>query len=336
MRARRLGRMFGGEAPPVPPPPGHDQIQQEELSRLFGRMASARLIALPPLFAVALWLSWIEPAPWRRLLLAATLVALLVFFVAEWVLWRRRGFRSGTVPRNVTVAITGLALVAFAAGALASPFLYISVPLALISGVFVPWPLNAVLALAQIGAAWGFAAIGASAALPDFNVSAFGGGPTLPVPAAWLVTHATVLTFVYAFGAGGALVVRPDGAADRGGAARVLARALGARGGADRALGRDRARAQEPAREREGARGAPRPAPPRREGGGAARRAPPRGGPDAVGPRGVPQLLAAARAARARRHRPRGALPGGRGAARGDGARALDRARGARARGARD
>src|SRR6266542_1436499 len=155
MRARRLGRMFGGEAPPVPPPPGHDQIQQEELSRLFGRMASARLIALPPLFAVALWLSWIEPAPWRRLLLAATLVALLVFFVAEWVLWRRRGFRSGTVPRNVTVAI-------------------------------------AVLALAQIGAAWGFAAIGASAALPDFNVSAFGGGPTLPVPTAWLVTHATV------------------------------------------------------------------------------------------------------------------------------------------------
>ncbi len=208
MRARRLGRMFGGEAPPVPPPPGHDQIQQEELSRLFGRMASARLIALPPLFAVALWLSWIEPAPWRRLLLAATLVALLVFFVAEWVLWRRRGFRSGTVPRNVTVAITGLALVAFATGGLASPFLYISVPLALISGVFVPWPLNAVLALAQIGAAWGFAAIGASAALPDFNVSAFGGGPTLPVPTAWLVTHATVLTFVFAFAAGAGRAVR--------------------------------------------------------------------------------------------------------------------------------
>ncbi len=208
MRARRLGRMFGGEAPPVPPPPGHREIQQEELSRLFGRMAGARLVGLPPFLAVALWIAWVEPAAWRRVLLTCTVAALLVFFVAEWVRWRRRGFTPGAVPRNLTFAITGVTLIAFGTGGLGSPFLYVSAVLGVISGVFVPWPVNGLLALFQIAAAWLFAAIGASATLPAFNLAAFGGGPTLPVPTAWLVTHATVLTFVYAFAAGAGRAVR--------------------------------------------------------------------------------------------------------------------------------
>jgi signal transduction histidine kinase len=198
----------GEEAPAVPPPQGHREIQHEELSRLFGRMAGARLVALPPFLAVALWLAWTEPAWWRRLLLAATVGALLAFFVAEWVRWRRGGFAPGAVPRNLAVAIAGITVVAFATGGLASPFLYVSAPLGVISGVFVPWPTSGLLAAFQIAATWVFAGLGLAGAIPDPGVAAPGGRPGLPVPATWTVTHATVLTFVFALAATAGRAVR--------------------------------------------------------------------------------------------------------------------------------
>ena len=209
MRRDLLGRMLGhDEAPPVPSPPGYRQIQQEELSRLFGRMAGARLVALPPIFGIALWLAWAEPARWRRLLIAALVTAMSAFFVAEWSRWRRRGFTPGAVPRNLSVAISGITLVAFATGGLASPFLYVSVPLGVISGVFVPWPTSGLLVLVQIAAAWTFAALGATGAVPDFNPAVFGGGATTRVTGTLLLMHATLLTFVYAFAATAGRAVR--------------------------------------------------------------------------------------------------------------------------------
>jgi len=169
----------------MPPPPGHREIQQEELSRLFGRMAGARLVALPPILALALWLAFVEPAWWRRIGLAAVVAALGVFFVAEWVAWRRRGFTPGAVPRNLAVGVAASSIIAFATGGLASPFLYVTVVLALIIGVFVPFPTGAALVAAQVAAAWLFAWLGASGAVPDFAIAVFGGGGRDPAPAAF-------------------------------------------------------------------------------------------------------------------------------------------------------
>ena len=209
MRAMGLRRILAGnEATPVPPPQGHREIQEEELSQLFGRMVGARLVALPPFLGVALWLAWVDPAGWRRALLGITVAALVGFFVAEWVRWRRRGFAPGSVTRNLTVAVVGLTLVAFSTGGLASPFIYVSAVLGLISGVFVPWPANGLLAAFQIAAAWTFAGLGLGGVIPDLNLAAFGGGPTLPIPRAWSITHAFVLSFVYAFAAAAGRAVR--------------------------------------------------------------------------------------------------------------------------------
>ena len=85
----------------MPPPPGHREIQQEELSRLFGRMAGARLVALPPILGLAVWLAFVEPARWRRGLLVVAVTALVAFFVADdsvhgTELWKTDGTPAGT------------------------------------------------------------------------------------------------------------------------------------------------------------------------------------------------------------------------------------------------
>jgi signal transduction histidine kinase len=200
--------MLAGNEAPVPEPPGHREIQQEELSRLFGRLAGARILAIPPFLAIALWLAWIETAAWRRLLVSAVVGAILAFFVAEFVRWRRRGLGPGTTTRNLAAAIVAVSLISFGTGGLASPFIYVGAVLGLISGIFVPWPANGLLALFQTAAAWAFAAVAGAGAIPDFNLVSFGGGAALPVPGAWSVAHATVLTVVYAFGTGAGLAVR--------------------------------------------------------------------------------------------------------------------------------
>jgi two-component system sensor histidine kinase HydH len=206
MRTGPLGRILGlDEAPNVPPPPGYRQIQREELSRLFGRLAGARLVFLPPLLSVALWLAWVEPARWRKILVVAVVSLLSAFFVAEWIRWRRHGFTQGAIPRNLTVAIAGVSLVALATGGLASPFLFVSIPLGVVSGLFVPWPTNGLLALFQIAATWTFAALGASGAHLELTV--FDPGP-LPGDRTWLFVTATLLSFVYAFAAAAGRAIR--------------------------------------------------------------------------------------------------------------------------------
>jgi signal transduction histidine kinase len=195
------------EAPGVPPPQGHREIQQEELSTLFGRMAGARILALPPFLAIAVWVVWAEGPAWRRAVVLAVVSAIVTFFVAEWLRWRRSGFTPGTVTRNLAVAIVGVSLISFATGGLASPFLYVSAVLGVISGLFVPWPSNAVLAAFQVAVAWTFAAL-ATRGAPQFSLAALGSLPALPVPWGWAVAHATVLSFVYAFAATAGRAVR--------------------------------------------------------------------------------------------------------------------------------
>jgi signal transduction histidine kinase len=124
-------------------------------------------------------------------LVVAVVTAITAFLVAEWLRWRGRGFTPGAIPRNLAVAVCAVTLLAVATGGLASPFLYVSIPIGVVSAVFAPWPVNLVLPLLQIAAAWGLAA------------DAWG-----EAPARWVITHATLLSIVYAFTAAAGRAVR--------------------------------------------------------------------------------------------------------------------------------
>src|SRR3990172_3297528 len=58
----------------VPPPAGFEEIQRQEFSRLFGRVVGIRLVFIPVVGLLALFVALAEPARWR----SAFLVALLV------------------------------------------------------------------------------------------------------------------------------------------------------------------------------------------------------------------------------------------------------------------
>ncbi len=207
MRRGRRGSILPGrddEARSMPPPLGHREIQHEEFSRLFTKMTGARLFALPVLAGLAIWLAAVEPAPWRRVALAAFAAGIVGFFVAEFVRLRRRGFTAGAIPRNLVTAVLGQLFVTSVSGGLASPFLYIAVPLGMLSGIFLRWEASVALALVQTAVIWVLAFLGGTGAVPDLNLALFGGGARVAAPPVYLYTHAAVLTlaFVFASGAG--------------------------------------------------------------------------------------------------------------------------------------
>jgi signal transduction histidine kinase len=180
----------------MPPAPGQQAIEHAELSRLFGYVVQVRLAILPVLAGLVLWLAWVEPAPWRRALLLALAVFLNVFFFSEWFRFRRRGLAPGAVTLNLVVAVIGHLFIVGASGGLASPFLYLMVPFALISATFLRAGVRLGLLGAQLAGVWGFAAIAVTGAIPEFNLSVFGGGARPGGPAAYVWAHAVGLSAV--------------------------------------------------------------------------------------------------------------------------------------------
>ncbi|ACG72116.1 integral membrane sensor signal transduction histidine kinase [Anaeromyxobacter sp. K] len=177
------------------PPPGHDQIQREELSRLFGQLVGARLLLVPLLVGTGAWIAWEEPAGWRRALLGGLLVPVAAFFIVEYVRFRRRGgLAPGQVRLNLSVAVIAQMLLTAATGGLQSPFVYVSVLLAVIVNVFVRPPVSSWLTAFQVVAVWALAAVGAAGAAP-LEIELLGGAARRPVPVGlWL--HAALLTIV--------------------------------------------------------------------------------------------------------------------------------------------
>ncbi len=204
--------LLPGDGPPeasaVRPPPGFDEIQRQELSRLFGRMVGIRLFVIPLVAVLALCLALLDPARWRTALLVALFVPAGAFFVSEALRYRRRGFRPEAVTVNLAAVVAGQLGVAFATGALESPFTYTFVPLAVMIGIFssrrAHWPLVG----AQIAGVWALAAIEMAASIPDLNLALFGGSRRAGHVDAHVVATAVILTLVLAFGSRGGRGVR--------------------------------------------------------------------------------------------------------------------------------
>lgn len=187
--------------PTPPPPPGFEEIQRQELSRLYGRLVVARLFAVPVILALAIALAFRDPAGWRRVLLSATAVVLITFFVVEYVRYRHLGAPRLSVPVNLAAAAVGQSIIAFATGGLSSPFVMVAVLMAFLFGLHLKPPFLLAVIGYQALAVAAFAALALGGAIPDLNPVLFGGGAAA-ANAAHVVADGATLVILIALGAG--------------------------------------------------------------------------------------------------------------------------------------
>ncbi|WP_248343058.1 sensor histidine kinase [Anaeromyxobacter paludicola] len=146
-------------------PTGFEEIQHQELSRLFGRMVWARLLLIPVLLALLCWAAFTDPAPWRRLAAAPLALAISAFVLFEVARYERRGFDRRSIPANLSVAVAALAAVCVVTGGLQSPVIPVLFPVATFVGMFLAPRLAAALLAAQVAFVWGLWALQARTAL---------------------------------------------------------------------------------------------------------------------------------------------------------------------------
>jgi len=202
--------------------PGFDEIEGEELSRLFGRVAWARVAVLPAVVGLVMWLLVTDETLWRRWLLGTLIVLASGFFLVEAGRHRGLDVRRRTIRINLTFAVLAQAASTLATGGLGSPVLPVMFPLAMVVAITMRPPASLILVACQVAILWTMALAEAAALLPNLNLVAFGGGAR----AGWSETH----LFVNAgFASGGLLVVTGLGRIIRGAFDAMIRRALRAR-----------------------------------------------------------------------------------------------------------
>jgi signal transduction histidine kinase len=135
--ARRI--LFGRPAPhedDVTPRDGFQEIQRQEMSRLFGLFTRARLALIPALVVLFAWIWWVDPTGWRIVILAVAVPVLAAIFVIEFRRWQRRGLSRHAIDRNLVVGILAIVTFSVVSGGLQSPFLPLMVVLTVAIGLF--------------------------------------------------------------------------------------------------------------------------------------------------------------------------------------------------------
>ncbi len=182
---------------PTPPPPaGFEEIQRQELSRLYGRLVVARMFAVPLILTLALTLAFRDPAGWRKALLSATAVVLVAFFVVEYVRYLRLGAPKLSVPVNLAAAAVGQSVIAFATGGLSSPFAMVAVLMAFVFGLHLRPPFLLGVIGYQALAVGAFTALALTGAIPDLNPVLFGGGAAAANASHVMADGATLVVLV--------------------------------------------------------------------------------------------------------------------------------------------
>ena len=179
----------------TPRPPGYEEIEREELSRLFGRVTSARLLVVPVMIGLVVWLLISQVTPWRRYLLITLGVLAMGLFVHEVLHYRRHGLGRRAFVVNFGFAAVGQATASLATGGLESPFFFAMFPMGMVGAVLVEPPVLFALVGTQVVAVWLMAWIKIEGLLVHFNPGVFGGDAVVgwnDDHVIWMAVFATV------------------------------------------------------------------------------------------------------------------------------------------------
>ena len=241
LRARALGprgahRRASPRTPAVSPlpgldaermerPPGIEELQQEELVRVFGRAVTIRLRVIPFVALAAVSVAALGPSPWRIATLGSMATAMVVIAVVEAIRVRRglAPVAARRIGANIAAMSAFQLTIFFTTGGLESPVMPVILPLAVVAGALIgPRPHLAWVTVPQFLAVWFFALGALYGWLPDVQLAFLGGGVRAGHSDAHLWTSAIFLS-------GGVLVATGIGFLLRSIFDRLLARAFDAR-----------------------------------------------------------------------------------------------------------
>lgn len=167
---------------------GFEDIEREELSRLFGRVIWARVAALPVLVGLVMWVLVTDPTPWRRLVMGTLIVLASVLFLFEAA---RHRAANRAITMNLTFAVLVQAAATFATGGMGSPLLVVMFPIAMIVAITIRRPTSLALVACQIVMVWAMTLADVLGLVPNLNLVMFGGGPHVGWNNPHIFTNAT-------------------------------------------------------------------------------------------------------------------------------------------------
>jgi signal transduction histidine kinase len=153
-----------------------EQVQREELKRLFASFVSLRLLVIPIPVVLASWIFVSEPTAWRRACLVGALGSMVALSLFEARRVRRRESDPRAFALNFAVGVAVQTVVIAATGGAESPVV-LTFPLVLMAvGLFGSRRLLRIVYFVQVATVWLFTAAAIAGVWPGLNPRLFGGG----------------------------------------------------------------------------------------------------------------------------------------------------------------
>lgn len=184
-----------------PSTPGLAAIQRAEFTAFFARFLWGRAWLAAVFSALALGLSFFDPAPWRRWTVAAVAAVVVLVSWTEIRRFHRRGLQEDWASFNIVIAVLFQVALIAATGGIEGPLLPVMLPVAVVAGLLVDrlaW--RVVIVALDVAAVWGLLALALTGAVPDLVPRVFGGGSTVGSPPALLLTSAAVFSLILVVG----------------------------------------------------------------------------------------------------------------------------------------
>ena len=193
-RRRILSRRQEPHEEQMRAPAGFEEIQRQEMSRLFGLFTRARLMLIPTLLAFLAWVWWVDSQGWRTYVLTVAVPALIALFVFEFRRWQRRGLSPHAIDRNMGIAVAGVLVISTVSGGLESPFLPVMLVVTVAMGMFATPALATWLMSAEILAVWTFTVLALTRGDAFLRLQAIDGNrPPMPARAVTLAVTFSLL-----------------------------------------------------------------------------------------------------------------------------------------------
>jgi signal transduction histidine kinase len=189
--------LFGRQAPregTVTSTARFEEIQRQEVSRIFGLFTQARVAGIPLLVAFLAWTVWQDPAPWRLVLIGVATPAFVAIFIQEYRRYRARGMSRHALDRNLAIGVAGITLINVVSGGLDSPFLLVYVPVTVVIGVLASPAAATWLLVSEVAVVWLFAVLELTDGARGLHLRSL--GTQIPLIPARIVVVAAAYTVV--------------------------------------------------------------------------------------------------------------------------------------------